>query len=599
MLKTSFPLSRNRRQGEECALGSAISEPQGTGLVFVLSCKAVSVWIGLFLVLAAGGLLWAEPVPRFTNVTRSSGIDFLHVSGPEKTKPYLFEAKGGGAGFFDYDNDGWLDLLMVQGSTLEQFRKGDNPHGALYRNQGDGTFKEVTREAGLTRPAWGMGVTLGDYDNDGFVDVYLNNLQANILYRNRGDGAFEDVTVRAGVGDPGLSSSSAFGDYDRDGDLDLYVCNYVRYDFDSLPPPGSKPICNFRGAPAFCGPLGLEGAANRFYRNNGDGTFSDVTEAAGLNVNNRYYSLGVVWADLDSDGDPDLYVANDSTPNQLYVNQGDGTFEEMGFLSGLATDADGRFQAGMGVDAADYDNDGRLDLFVTNFADDYSTLYQNRGRLLFEDVSQQARLSQPEWMLVGWGAGFFDLNHDGWKDIFHSNGHVYALVMTAGWSDRYYQPSSFYLNGKDGTFRDVRKLAGPDLQKEMAGRGMAFGDLDNDGDIDFVIGNLNGTPQLFRHEGARPNHWVMFRARGTRSNRDGIGTRITVVTGQLRQVWEIKRTVGIFSASDPRAHFGLGAAQRIEQVQVKWPSGVVQEFQNLNADRHYLIDEENGLTNEF
>ena len=599
MLKTSFPLSRNRRQGEECALGSAISEPQGPGPVSVFSCKAVSVWIGLFLVLAAGGLLRAEPVPRFTNVTRSSGIDFLHVNGPEKTKPYLFEAKGGGAGFFDFDNDGWLDLFMVQGSTLERFRKGDNPHGSLYRNQRDGTFTEVTRKAGLTRPAWGMGVTLGDYDNDGFVDVYLNNLQTNVLYRNRGDGAFEDVTVQAGVGDPGLSSSSAFGDYDRDGDLDLYVCNYVRYDFDSLPPPGSKPICNFRGAPAFCGPLGLEGAANRLYRNNGDGTFSEVTEAAGLNVNNRYYSLGVVWADLDNDGDPDLYVANDSTPNQLYVNQGDGTFKEMGFLSGLATDADGRFQAGMGVDAADYDNDGRLDLFVTNFADDYSTLYQNRGQLLFEDVSQQARLSQPEWMLVGWGAGFFDLNHDGWKDIFHSNGHVYALVMTAGWSDRYYQPSSFYLNAKDGTFRDVRKLAGPDLQKELVGRGMAFGDLDNDGDIDFVIGNLNGTPQLFRHEGARPNHWVMFRARGTRTNRDGIGTRITVVTGQLRQVWEIKRTVGIFSASDPRAHFGLGAAQRIEQVQVKWPSGTVQEFQNLNADRHYLIDEENGLTNEF
>ncbi len=318
-----------------------------------------------------------------------------------------------------------------------------------------------------------------------------------------------------------------------------------------------------------------------------------------MDVNNRYYSLGVVWADLDDDGDPDLYLANDSTPNQFYVNQGDGTFKEMGLLSGLATSAAGDFQGGMGVDAADYDNDGRLDLFVTNFAHDYSTLYRNRGDLMFEDVTQQARLIQPEWLLVSWGVGFFDLNHDGWKDIFHSNGHVYSFILTAGWSESYFQPCSFYLNQKDGTFRDVRKLVGRDLQKELVGRGMAFADFDNDGDIDFIIGNLNGSPQFFRHEGAGPNHWVMFRTRGTKTNRDGIGTRITVFTGQLRQVWEIKRTVGIYSASDPRAHFGLGEAAEINRVRVEWPSGVVQEFHDVAVDRHYLIDEKKGLESEF
>ncbi len=540
-----------------------------------------------------------EAVPQFVDVTGSSNIAFRHMNGAERDKRYLFELKGGGAGFFDFDNDGRLDLYMVQGSTLERLRKGDNPHGVLYRNRGDGAFEDVTRKSGLTRTAWGMGVSFGDYDNDGFADIYLNNLGANVLYRNRGDGTFEDVTERAGVAGSGWTSSSAFGDYDGDGDLDLFACNYIHYDFDNLQPPDPKLVCHYRGTTIPCGPLGLQAGSNRLYRNNGDGTFTDVTAESGLDENNRYYSLGVVWADLDGDGDQDLYLANDSTPNQLYVNQGNGAFEEMGLLSGLATSAAGDFQGGMGVDAADYDNDGRLDVFVTNFAHDYSTLYRNRGGLMFEDVTQQAGLIQPEWLLVGWGTGFYDLDHDGWKDIFHSNGHVYPFILDAEWSETYFQPSSIYINQRDGTFRDVRKLAGGDLRKELLGRGMAFADIDNDGDMDFLIGNLNGAPRLYRHQGAAPNHWVMFRARGVRSNRDGIGARITVVTGKLRQVWEIKRTVGIYSASDPRAHFGLGKAGRIDRVEVRWPSGVVQEFKDVAADRHYLIDEAKGLANEF
>ncbi|MBM3802509.1 MAG: CRTAC1 family protein [Acidimicrobiia bacterium] len=534
-------------------------------------------------------------VPQFTDVTATAGIKFVHINGPEVEKQYLFEAKGAGLGFFDFDNDGWLDLYIVQGSTMERLRAGKHPHGSLYRNKRDGTFEDVTEKAGLTTPAWGMGVAIGDYDNDGFADIYLTNLKENVLYRNQGDGTFRDVTSQAGVSNGGWSSSAAFGDYDRDGDLDLYVCNYIAYDWNRLPLPGSLPSCFYHGVAVPCGPLGLKGGANVLYRNNGDGTFTDVTEKSGVNVNNHYFSLGVVWADLDNDGDLDLYVANDSTPSQLFVNQGDGAFKETGFLSGLATDADGDFQAGMGVDAADYDNDGLLDVFKTNFANDYNTLYHNQGKLYFEDVTAEAKLLQPGWVLVGWGTAFLDLDHDGWKDIVHANGHIYPFLIGSRWSESYYQPTSLYLNQKDGTFLDVGKLAGRDLQKEGLGRGLAFADFDNDGDLDFIIANLNSSPRLMRHEGMAERHWAMFKALGVKSNRDGIGARITVVTGSLRQIGEIKRTVGIYSASDPRAHFGLGQASEIDRVRVEWPSGTVQEFSHVAADRHYLIDEKGGL----
>ncbi|MSO22283.1 MAG: CRTAC1 family protein [Acidobacteria bacterium] len=562
---------------------------------------AVGVFLALWTLFSVHGRTaqQAGRVPQFSDVTASAGIKFVHINGAETEKQYLFEAKGAGLGFFDFDNDGWLDLFIVQGSTMERFRTGKTPHGSLYRNKRDGTFEDITEKAGLTSSAWGMGVTFGDYDNDGFVDIYLTNLKENILYKNLGNGTFRDVTSQAGVRNSGWGSSAAFGDYDQDGDLDLYVCNYIAYDWKHLPLPGSLPSCFYHGIPVPCGPLGLQGGANALYRNNGDGTFTDVTEKSGTNVNNHYFSLGVVWADFDNDRDLDLYVANDSTPNQLFVNQGDGTFKESGYLSGLATDGDGAFQAGMGVDAADYDNDGLLDVFVTNFANDYNTLYHNRGKLNFEDATTQAGLIQPAWLLVGWGAAFIDLDHDGWKDIVHANGHIYPFLIKGRWSERYYQPASLYMNQKDGTFRDASKLAGRDLQKKGIGRGMAFGDFDNDGDLDFVITNLNSSPQLMRNEGSAPNHWAMFKTKGSRSNRDGIGARITVVAGPLRQIWEIKRTVGIYSASDPRAHFGLGQAKEIDQVRVQWPSGTVQEFSRVPADKHYVIDEKSGLRNEF
>jgi hypothetical protein len=561
------------------------------------------------LAVAALALAWAAlvlmpgvsaqaPVPTFTDVTAQSGIKFQHINGPADRKDYIFEAKGGGVGVFDYDNDGWLDILFVQGSTLERHLAGDDPHCALYHNNRDGTFSDVTEKAGLTRRAWGMGVTFGDYDNDGFADVLLTALDGTILYHNNGNGTFTDVTEKAGLADSRWSSSAAFGDYDRDGNLDLYVCKYIKLDLKNLPKPGSGINCTYLGKPVMCGPRGLQGEADVLYHNSGDGTFTDVSLRSGAYDRDRLFGLGVVWADFNDDGNPDIYVANDDGPNLFFVNQGDGTFKEMGLVSGLAVSGDGQVQGSMGIDAADYDNDGQLDAMVTNFSNDYSTLYHNEGHLLFTDVTASADLIAPSMQLVKWGLIFADFDNDGWKDIFHVNGHVTPFLMQGGYAEQYFEPPSFFLNLHNGKFRDVRKLAGPDMQIPMCSRGAAFGDLDNDGDMDVVVANLNGTPKLLRNDNRNGNHWVTFRTVGRKSNRDGIGVRLWATTGALRQVWETKRGVSIYSASDPRAFFGLGSAKGIDLLKVRWPSGAIQEFKDVPADRHYLIDEADGLTLE-
>jgi hypothetical protein len=552
-------------------------------------------WFTLLLALCASFAAGPaqEAVPQFTDVTPQSGIRFKHVNGAPEKK-YIFEAKGGGAGFFDYDNDGWMDILLVQGSTVERHLKGDDPHCALFRNRRDGTFEEVAEKAGLRRGGWGMGVTFGDYDNDGFADIFLTFVGDDALYRNNGDGTFTDVTARAGVGDPRWSTSAAFGDYDNDGDLDLYVCNYIRIDFRDLPKPGPGMFCMYRDRPVMCGPRGLPGEADALYRNNGDGTFTDVSEASGAFDRDKLYGLGVVWADIDDDRDLDIYVANDDGPNLLFVNKGDGTFEEMGMMSGLAVSVDGRNQGSMGVDVADYDNDGRLDAFVTNFANDYSTLYHNDGDLFFSDVTGKTGIYASDWLLVGWGTRFADFDHDGWKDILRVNGHVTPFLITAGLKESYFQPPNLYLNRK-GRFEDAGRAAGPDFQKPMCSRGAAFADYDNDGDLDVLVANLDDSPRLLRNDRRDSNHWLMFRTVGRKSNRDGIGARITVKTTGGEQVWEVKRTVSIYSASDPRAHFGLGEATKADIVRVRWPSGKEQEFKNVAADKHYVLDEEDGL----
>jgi enediyne biosynthesis protein E4 len=539
----------------------------------------------------------SEPgVPRYVDVTEAAGIRFQHVSGDPDRKDYIFEAKGGGIGLFDYDNDGWLDLFLVQGSTVEAAREGDFLPPALYRNRRDGTFADVTGRAGLKATGWGMGVTFGDTDNDGFADIYLTQLGRDVLYRNRGDGTFSNATEEAGIDAPGWSTSAAFGDYDRDGWLDLYVAGYLDYGPHRLPPKTAD--CTYLGEPVLCGPRGLRGAGNHLFRNRGDGTFVDVTAASGTEDRNRYFGLGVMWADLNNNLHPDLIVANDATPNLLFVNNGDGTFAEMGLLSGLALSGEGNEQASMGVDAADYDNDGLLDVFMTHFARDYSTLYRNDGDLMFRDVSGLAGIRDPEWFLVAWGTRFVDVNHDGWKDIVHANGHVYPYLMAVDLQEKYRQPNSLYINRGDGTFVDASHLAGPDFAREMVGRGVAFGDFDNDGDIDLAIAQLDGRPRLLRADRTEENHWVMLRLEGVESNRDALGARVSVTCGSLRQIREIKRSVGIYSAGDPRAHFGLGSCSTIELLTVRWPSGRSQEFERVEADRHYLLREGEDLRPE-
>jgi hypothetical protein len=556
-----------------------------------------------FLPFLPPSLLAVQPADQrlqLTDVLESSGIHYVNINGDEERKDYLFEAKGGGAALLDYDGDGWLDILLTQGSTLDDFRNGKRPSAAVFRNLQNGSFEDVTERAGLVSSGWGTGVSVADYNNDGHADVYLTCLTENKLYKNNGDGKFEDVTATSGVAGTHWSSSAGFADYDADGYLDLFVCNYVLLDLEKLPEPGSAPHCNYRGRKSYCGPLGLVGAPNKLYRNLGNGTFEDVTEASGLNVRNSYFSLAVVWADIDNDHDPDLFVGNDSTPNQLFLNQGEGKFEEIGLVSGLAANSDGRFQASMGVDIADFDNDGLLDVCAAHFASDYSTLYLNKGGLRFQDISTEAGIVQPEWLYVSWGMGFVDLNHDGWKDIFHTNGHVYPFLKTAGWAEEYGQPLSVYLNERNGSsFQDLSQVSGRDAQEKTVSRGAAFGDWDNDGDLDILVANLNGKPQLFRNDQLAKNRWIMFRVQGTRSNRDGIGARVTVESGGLRQIWEIKRTVSIYSASDPRAHFGLGKDAIVEKVRVRFPSGMVAEYRDLPADTHYVIDEDVGVSKEF
>ncbi len=535
-------------------------------------------------------------VPRLVDVTARSGIDFVHVNGSPDHKDYIFEAKGGGLGAFDYDNDGWMDLVFAQGSTLERVRAGASPTAALYRNRGDGTFENVTDRSGLTHRGWGMGVATADYDNDGWTDIYLTYLGPDVLYRNNGDGSFTDVTKRTGLDAPGWSASAAFGDFDGDGFLDLYVASYLDVGPDRLPEGRAGGTCSYIGQPVLCGPRGLPGAIDRFFQSNGDGTFSERSAASGAADPERYFGLGVVATDLDDDGDLDLYVGNDATPNYLFVNLGEGRFEERGFAAGVAVSGDGNEQASMGLDAADYDNDGRLDLYAAHFANDTGTLYRNLGELLFADVTVRAGVQEHESPLVSWGMRFVDLDHDGWKDIVHANGHVYPHLRGATIGEVYDQPAlTIYLNDGDGSFSHVSAEAGPDAVEPIVGRGTAFADFDNDGDIDVAIACLDGPPLLLRNEGSTGNHWLMLRTAGGPSNRDGIGARLTVRTGALTQTWEIKRTVGIYSSSDPRAHFGLGGATKADLVRVRWPSGKVDEFRDVLADRHYLVDEGKGL----
>ena len=550
------------------------------------------VVLGFFLSVAC--LAQAPPVPRFEEVSKQAGLTVSHNSSPEKR--YIIESMSGGVGFIDCDNDGKLDIISVNGSSVDRYRQSGDPMVTLYRQDGDLKFKDITQQAGLTRKGWGMGVAVADFDNDGRQDVYVTGYGGNVLYRNRGNCRFEDVTEKAGVRMSGLSTGAAWGDFDRDGHVDLFVPRYVFIDINKLPEFGSnEKFCRFRGIMVQCGPWGLPGESDFLFRNRGDGTFEDVSRKAGVDDPEHYYGMQGVWADYDNDGWPDLYVSNDAGPNYLYHNKHDGTFEDVGLLSGAALSADGREQGSMGVDLGDIDHNGNLDIFVTNFAEEPNTLYWNQGMQGFTDISWASRLAQPSYSLVGWGTAFFDMDNDGWADILVANGHVYPQMDLVKGGAPYRQPLLLFRNNRDRTFEDVTALSGLDKLPPSSRRGAAFGDINNDGKVDVLILNVGEPPTLLINRTQTAGHAVLFKLVGSKSNKAAIGARVTVTAGDLVQFEEVRGGSSYLSQNDLRLHFGLGQQTNMSAVEISWPSGKKEHYRNLLAGFIYTIVENGGV----
>jgi hypothetical protein len=538
----------------------------------------------------------------FANVARESGLNAKTIFGGEHKNKYLLETTGCGVAFYDYDNDGWLDIFLVNGTRLEGFPSGSEPTSHLFRNNRDGTFTDVTLKAGVAHSGWGQGCCIGDYDNDGWDDLFVAYFGKNVLYHNNGDGTFTDVSEKAGVAGNGKrwNTGCAFVDYDRDGKLDLFIANYIDMDLATAPVPESGP-CLFKSVMVACGPPGLQGGKNILYHNNGDGTFADVTEKAGILGANGTYGLGVLTADFDNDGWPDIYVADDSTASALYQNKKNGKFQDIAIEAGCALSPDGKPQAGMGVSAADYDMDGNLDIVKTNFAGDTPSLYHNLGGASFEDTTFTGGLGA-HTQYLGWGCGFFDMDNDGWPDILICNGHVYPEVEQLKTEAGYAQRKLVYQNLRNGHFADVSFQLGPGISEPSTSRGAAFGDFDNDGDIDVVVNCINDYPQLLRCDSKLNNNWIKVRTIGTKSNRSGIGARLTCVT-QLpgeskphRQIDEVRSGGGYFSQNDLRIHFGLGKAEKVDVLELRWPSGQVDTLKNVKANQLIYVKEGEGIT---
>ena len=530
--------------------------------------------------ITAGGLVEEGPA-IFQDVSKAAGLaSWRHVMGGLQ-KTFILESNGSGVALLDYDKDGWLDIYLVNGSTFDALDgKESSPHAALFHNNGDGTFTDVAAQAGVTNDRWGFGVTVGDFDNDGWSDIFVANYGKNRLYHNNHDGTFTDVAEKAGVTLGNWSSGPPWGDYDGDGRLDLFVSGYVHFDRNRLPYPKSEVMgfadCLFRGIGNLtCGPRGLQGEPDHLFHNNGDGTFTDVSEKAGVADKSKYYGMTAIFADVDDDGKPDLLVANDSTPSYFYRNKGNGTFEDESYLSGFALNKDGREVAAMGIATGDYLNNGRLDLFVTDFSDDAKVLYQNDGDSAFTNVSYRAGIGNYAIPFLSWGTGFIDYDNDGWKDIFIANGHVFPVADESNWGSTYAQRPLLFRNTRDGKFEYVPPVKGTGLAAILSARGAAFGDLFNDGKIDVVISPIDGPPVLLRNVNADRHHWVELNLTGgPRSPRDATGAVIYLTANGIRQRQDVLSSGSYISSNDRRLHFGLGDATDAGTAEIRWPSGL-------------------------
>lgn len=564
-------------------------------VLLVLVCALTSVAESDQRVQASGPRP-AVRAPRinFVDIGEHAGLSVKTEAGGEKAKKYIIETTGSGVAFVDVDNDGWPDIFLLNGSRLEGYPAGQEPTSHLYRNQHDGTLVDVTQSAGVALKGWGQGVCAGDYDNDGFTDLFVTFWGHNVLLRNNGNGTFTDVTKQAGLWQDAVSWSTgcSFVDYDRDGHLDLFVSHYVDLDIEHTPDPGSSDLCQWKGIPVMCGPRGLKGTRNQLFRNNGNGTFTDVSEKSGVAKTAAYYGFTVLTGDFDNDGWPDVYVACDSTPSLFFHNNGNGTFTEMAAAVGVAYNDNGHEQAGMGAQAVDYDGDGWLDIIKTNFSDDAPDLYHNNGDGTFTEKTFEAGLGK-NTQFLGWGTLFLDVDNDGWPDIFIANGHVYPEVDGKGLSDTFRERKLLYWNEHNGRFQDVSLEAGPALTTPLNSHGVAAADFDNDGSVEIVVNNSHDRPSLLKNTGDHGN-WILLNLTGTKSNRSAIGAQVKVRVGPHLQLQEVRSGGGYISQSDFRLHFGLGSATKADSIEIRWPSGLAERFTNVQGNRVVNIREGSG-----
>jgi hypothetical protein len=533
--------------------------------------------------------------PQLVDITASTGIRFEHLSSPDQR--YILESMGGGVALIDYDGDGWLDIYFTNSPSVAMALEGKKAKSALYRNNHDGTFSDVTDKAGVGYPCWAMGAAVGDYNNDGRPDLAVSCFGGVVLYRNNGDGAFSDVTKQSGLDkDSGWATGVTFGDYDGDGFVDLFVPHYVDFDLKDLPTFGSKKTCQYHDVAVQCGPRGLKGYPDTLFHNNGDGTFTEVAKLAAVDDAKRFFGLGSVWSDFDNDGKLDLFVANDGEPNYLYHNEGGGRFKEVGYDAGVAVSEDGVEQANMGVALGDFMHTGRMSVAITHFSDEYAVLYRNEGNLNFSDVSHAAGIARSTVPFVGWGDAFVDLNNSGWLDLVLVNGHVYPQVDNAKLGTAYREPRVVFENQRDGTFKDVSAQMGSAATAPQVSRGLAVGDLFNKGRLDLVVENLTGGPMILEARPDPGHHWVGFELEGSPGDRLAMNTRVHVTAGGFTQMDEVRSGGSYLSQSDLRLHFGLGAAAKIDKVEVRWPDGSTQAFEGVAADRFYRLREGGELS---